>query len=453
MVHHGLKQAIDESLSEAVCRDLFGGDFNTEAYIDHQSDITLPLSWGGKPYDHEFLRAFERFLMSENVAILGGNDNANDDEGHPLLTVGRRIDIPLPKDCNHPEDMVVRFDPVGRYWTLFNRTTGAKVRFSLELEDAGSVTPEKAFAPELVDVKITNFCEKGCPFCYQQSNSRSSRDLPTGWSHLLSTLQSMKVFEVALGGGEITKMPSFHSILRDVRWHRMIPNFSTASLDWLRDREVKEKVLDVVGGFAYSTDNPYADNGVAALGEALLRIYGKEGFFIQESGFCSSEEHYPRVSIQTIVGGPDWYDGKLNGIAEACHRYHFGLTLLGYKEVGRAKGRPGKPVDMKKEFQSLKKFYIPVSIDTFLARDYEEALREAGISERLFTTQEGKFSCYIDATATPMRVGPSSFCPEDQMVTLEDPKRVPGSDWQDSSEGSYLVQPWDRQIIKAFEKW
>ena len=53
------------------------------------------------------------------------------------------------------------------YSVLFNKKTGYFVR----AEDKGFPEPLWAMhGPELLDISITNWCDKGCSFCYRKSN-------------------------------------------------------------------------------------------------------------------------------------------------------------------------------------------------------------------------------------------------------------------------------------------
>jgi len=428
MLYHDLCHVVGRNIAAAACNQLFENNCNPDSYVDHQSHLTFPLTWDGRGYDVEFIQAFTNFILSKGVAVLGGNDN--DPEPHPLICGSRIVRVPLPRDISPDEkaaQIVVRYDPDYKYWTMFNRKTGAKVRFSLDLENAEPLTIEKAFAPELVDIKVTNFCDKGCSFCYQQSTARDSRDLPAGFEHLVHALKDLKVFEVALGGGEITKMPSFHKIIDSVCRNGIVPNFSTASLDWLYHREVKERVLDRIGGFAYSVQDHFLSE-VQKLHQA-----------IKDAG----SYHCP-VTIQTIVGLPGtWWNGCTKFYTDICKQYGFGLTLLGYKQVGRAKNTRPSRVNWTKEWEYLAQAGIPISIDTVLAKRFAKSLKAAGVPDTLFTKEEGRFSCYINATT--MKMGPSSFCPENQMVQLQ----TPG--WK--HDGSEEVPSYSQQILGHFKRW
>jgi len=195
-----------------------------EGYVDHQSLYVLPRSWDGKGVDKEFFDDFLAFFMRDDIAILGGNDNT--DESHPLDSGG--FSLPLQQDGGG--EYVARKDEAGKYWTIFSRADGTKIRFSFD-EPVKSCEVTKASAPELVDLKITDFCPYGCAFCYQGSTHAGKHgDVQTILS-AAHALAKMKVFEVAIGGGEPTMHPNF-------RYGGVTPNFTTKNLAWLRDPAV-----------------------------------------------------------------------------------------------------------------------------------------------------------------------------------------------------------------------
>ena len=66
-------------------------------------------------------------------------------------------------------DLIMREYPAQHYKTLFNQQTG----FFMRVEDDGY--PEPFWAeegPELLDVSITSYCERGCQFCYRKANNK-----------------------------------------------------------------------------------------------------------------------------------------------------------------------------------------------------------------------------------------------------------------------------------------
>lgn len=142
----------------ALTPDKHGG---IEEYVDHQSVISFPSNFDGKGICREYVEDFARFLDRDDVAVLGGNNNS---DGHPALDRGD-VESAGIRDglADVSGSFVARKDPSG-FWTLFNRANGNKLRVSFG--NGGFLeAPTKAAAPELVDVKITNWCDSGCDYC------------------------------------------------------------------------------------------------------------------------------------------------------------------------------------------------------------------------------------------------------------------------------------------------
>ena len=352
-------------------------------YVDHQSAYILPQSWDGKGVDKAFFDEFMRFFMRDDVAILGGNDNT--DESHPLDSGG--FVLPLERDGR--AEFVARKDDKQNYWTLFDRGSGAKIRFSFE-DPMSQRVVSKASAPELVDLKITDFCPYGCAFCYQGSTHAGQHASVGAISTAAAALAKMKVFEVAIGGGEPTMHPKFVDILETFRHFGIVPNFTTKNLAWLRDAAVWPKVTKIIGGFAYSVDKAEDVRKLAA----LLETNGVDAGL---------------ASIQYVMGSTHLY--SLTDIVRACAAAHLRLTLLGYKTTGR--GSTFKPekydgwLDTIVHLRDKERVYVNIGVDTALASESQSALDAAGIHRHLYATREGAFSMYLDAVE--MKLGPSSY--------------------------------------------
>ena len=89
--------------------------------------------------------------------------------------------------------------------------------------------------PEFYDVKITEQCFGGCPYCYQSSN-RTGRCFGNILKKIDEFFGSMddnqKPFQVALGGGEPTSHPDFVDILRKFGEYGIAPNYTTNGM-WI----------------------------------------------------------------------------------------------------------------------------------------------------------------------------------------------------------------------------
>jgi radical SAM protein with 4Fe4S-binding SPASM domain len=121
--------------------------------------------------------------------------------------------------------IVINQYPDQSYKTIFNQRTG----FFVRLEDRPGYEPSWcSYGPELVDISITNWCDKGCSFCYKNS-SRTGKHLNLeGYVSILRQLSQMKVLQVALGGGNPNQHPDFVEILRQTREeYNIIPSYTT----------------------------------------------------------------------------------------------------------------------------------------------------------------------------------------------------------------------------------
>lgn len=271
---------------------------------------------------------------------------------------------------------------------FFDERDGTKIRIGL-----GRYT--KASRPELVDIKITDYCAFNCSFCYQGSTIKGKHATTENLVRIVSELQKAKVFEVALGGGEPTDIPGFIDLLKLFRERGIVPNYTTKSLVWTR--KYWSEVNPLIGAFAYSA-------------ETVEDLERADHYF--------TEIPRERINIHYVMG-LDTREAFLSFMA-AAHRLNFRVTLLGYKTVGR-----GSEVEHQGHSWWLSVVRIlqelgrcpTFSIDTPLAEEYNDELREF-LPSYSYHTREGAFSMYIDAVA--MKMGASSFENLDDLQPFDD---------------------------------
>lgn len=393
-----LNQHLSHLIGDKMARDLVilwcGLPEGTEiGSVDHQSVPSLPLNWDGRGLNYQFFKEYKKFILDEAVVILGGNDN--DDKVHPQTKGRDPFILPLIYDQRNT-NLVAKKDPVNDYWTLFDRDKGTKIRMQFSPNQA---KPTKSSSPELVDLKITDYCAKHCAFCYQGS----SKDGVHGDRHyidrVIRTLAENEVFEVALGGGDPTSHPHFSEILRNCRWQKVVPNFTVASIDWLNDEKKRQEWLDFCGGIAYSVTT---------------------GYEVRQLGFALNKYQIPSNKFQVQIVEGVVNDYQFDQILKECHYHNLTLTILGFKDTGRGESYT-KRLHSYNWIGKVKKAwsdgnYVNVGVDTLIADKYQDELVNHGIDEIFFTTREGSFSCYIDAVKQEM--GPSSYAPK-QMTSFD----------------------------------
>lgn len=416
-LHDALNRTVPEVVIRALAKEWLPNlDMNysyTYDYgIDHQSQHVLPLDASTNFIHEEFFEDFRDFILNEKLAILGGNDN--DEETHPSLDDGELVNLKIPQDDNS-KNWYARKDYLNNSWTLFNKLSGTKVRFSF---DKNATDVVKSTCPELIDLSITDWCPFGCTFCYKNSTLDGKHADFDLIKTMVANFAKMQVFEVAIGGGEPTMHPKFKEILHEFKRNNIVANFTTKNLAWLKSED-RERILNNCGGFAYSASSASDVKDLAA----LARVYDIENY---------------RYSVHIVDTTVDSYN-EIEKILLECYNSGIRATLLGFKTNGRGQTyidnmpayRRKKPVSIFNIIDKLQANHkLPsISVDTLFIQNYENELKERKIPGVLYYKNEGHFSCYVDAVSG--KLGPSSYCPSEEMVKI---------DWKKETIESFLEQ-------------
>lgn len=393
-----LGELLPENVANLVLRSWLD-DVHVEEddYIDHQSWFYLPSAFGTKIPDEQFVRELKAYFLQEQLVILGGNDN--EEVQHPLKDHTAFV-LPVPQDVGLKCNFVCRYDEEYKFWCIFNPEDGTKIRFRFTNNpDEFMTVPQKASTPELVDVKITDLCPYGCKYCYQDSTANGTHADCWQLFQLARELAYLKVFEVSLGGGEPTLHPDFFRVLECFREMGIVPNFTTRNINWLRHPAHAHRIVEATGAFALSVHKPDEVKELATL-------------------LDYNEIPHSKAAVQVVLGTIDMWElaSILKNANDACLR----TTLLSYKTTGRGVDFQPTPyenwLDLVKQASEHRNWGAGISVDTALARDFETQILAAGVPGWLFSTKEGSFSCYIDMVTKTM--GPSSFCPPEQMRSI-----------------------------------
>jgi len=114
--------------------------------------------------------------------------------------------------------------------------------------------------PEFYDISITNKCNGGCVYCYQNS-------LPTlqNYDNIIEKVNNYfgkmsdneRPFQVAIGGGEPTEHPDFINLLKLFNKLNILPNYTTNGM-WVKSNkknDIIKATKKYCGGVALSTHN------------------------------------------------------------------------------------------------------------------------------------------------------------------------------------------------------
>lgn len=389
-------EAIISDITDAQGDD----EWSMNVYIDHESHGLTHTPSGLS--DEEWLRVF----LDERIAIFGGNDNRDDNDSDIIMQDSRRVAVRLGErgrdiQITARDDYVLMYDP----------KSGNKIRFS-----TGHV--EKAKAPELVDVKITDQCSYGCAFCYQGSTPEGQHaDLDTVKA-VIDALADAGTLEIAIGGGEPTEHPHFADILRYADQRGVTPNFTTFTDAWL-GTDVEEAVREVSRSRGLGI-------GVSVSGPKDLNKMDRIRTALSARGYNRAQ-----VMAQTVVGVAS--AATTTGLMDMALREGHSVLLLGYKTTGRGNVYARKSVSDADVTEMIRHFVETqtddwtndammrsVSVDTAFLDQYGNVLDTLGIEKELRTSPEGAFSMYVDAVS--MQMGPSSWHPDQlrPFVSAED---------------------------------
>jgi organic radical activating enzyme len=367
----------------------FSGNREKLTEIDRQSNFNFPKEFNDRRFPHkEFFKEYLNYIINNNqILILGGNDNS---DGHDLR---RNSDDETIFDFLDNNNVTTcRYDKEYNFWSIFDRSSGHKIRFSFD----NNITITKSSAPELVDLKITNYCNKNCEYCYQNSNTSGQHADFEDIKKIIDILADHEVFEIAIGGGEPTLHPNFIDIIEYCYYSGITPNFTTNNYEFIMNtyRKDLKELFKFIGAFAVTINNA----------QELKKIQSQLNL-----DYYSSQ----KVTYQIVMGivTEKEYKDILN------QAKHSTITLLGFKENGR--GKDFNKIDYSWLGQDLIDRYEDkykarnIGVDTVIAKQFDKEFIAGNIDKRLYDTKEGKFSCYIDAI--DMKIGPSSFCQDDEM--------------------------------------
>lgn len=184
------------------------------ASIDHQSLWSIPKDRKtGEPSVEYVLRAMQYILDNDDIYIGGGGDEYEQPEWykvHPMDIVR----------CVYTKYAVKYSDDV---WGLMNEYEPTKAIIGFGSNDE--------VYPHTVDVKITGYCERECPECYQNSNRQGVHAPLDRIKAFIDKCFDNGIIEIAFGGGEPTKHPDFQKIIDYCFRKKIRPNFTTRDLD------------------------------------------------------------------------------------------------------------------------------------------------------------------------------------------------------------------------------
>lgn len=345
--------------------------------IDHQSAITIPKRVSGE-IALDFWKELSQALSDDQTAeILGGNDGDEDDGiAHPFWNnLRNRLN-----SCRS----IYKVRKDGQFWTLFNIYDGEKVVISLT--DTEYVDGFKPSRPDLVDLKITNCCDVGCTFCYQDSKPNGKHATFNNISNIVKAMSEAEVFEIAIGGGEPTLHPEFIKILNEIKRHGMVANFSSKNYKYFTDTNLNQ-LYSKIGAVGISVSSVADAEQYMDIITRRAQVNTSGMPFVTRIMMHYILDQHPMSNLVEILN----VLGRAKGID-----HH--ILLLGKKSGGRSDGNiidnTGWSI-LLNEYIKRNDLQLDVSVDTLIVNRYPHDLKS--INRAYYYNEEGRFSVYVNA--------------------------------------------------------
>lgn len=235
--------------------------------------------------------------------------------------------------------------------------------------------------PESMDIKITNRCDRNCPFCHEASTLNGKHgdilNLP-----FIDTLHPYT--ELAIGGGNPLSHPDLIPFLRKLKERKLIPSMTVNQVHFLKNLTLLKQLTDekLIYGLGVSYTPELALGGKLHLNCTLRR--------------------FPNAVIHVINGVISVEELKM------LAGYGLKLLILGYKDFRRGstnlsanyeeiQARQRELYDMLPEIIKEKWFKV-VSFDNLAIRQLDvKRLMSEEAWQQFYMGDDGGFTMYIDA--------------------------------------------------------
>ena len=378
-----------KSEMEDKTEDGFGMYYRGDIYFSNNLEASVA-----------FLR---KVIDTPDIIIIGGSDEMD----FVYDTVKGHVEVPSPDDLwSGKADGVYKN---GTYWLGYGTTNDriisnkgrdeldgddmsseiknsfdGRIRFSMSKDD--ECIPEY---PELIDLKITNMCEHGCPFCYMNA----TKDGEHAKLSFLKTIVSQFArpsdayyhrCEFSIGGGNILLYPDLDKLFAYMHSRGHIVNVTIKADDVSKILE-DERLLELFDKYVNGI-------GVSVLDvtdiEKINALYDHTS---TKSDFTLSKKYVVAHLIPELLGKE-----KTLAIKKALfeNQRWVPMLFLGYKQTGRAI----KPVDKftEQDLDDLFEGYRTISVDTTFANTYMDYIKTHFSYKYSITNMEGEYSMYID---------------------------------------------------------
>lgn len=287
------------------------------------------------------------------------------------------------------KSIVFRNYPDEKYKVIFNQKTG----FFARVEEKG--TQEVFWAkkgPELLDISITNWCNKGCEICYRNSNENGTHISLEDYEFIMKQACENNVLQVALGGGNPNQHPDFIEILKLTKEkYNIVPSYTTNGRGL--SPEVLQATKNYCGAVAVSAYEPFDET--------------KQALRLLASYKIKVNLHYV-LDSKSIERAIDWLENGYD-LLDQCNA----IIFLNYKPIGNNKNYNLllKNSPLLKRFFDLvdnKQYPYKIGFDSCMVSGIVQNMKNINLTS-LEPCDAGRFSAYI---SEDLKMYPCSFMME-----------------------------------------
>lgn len=344
-------------------------------------------------------------IDNPEIIIVGGSDEQefvyDTTEGHDecadpdgIVMFGKYKDIGVTKNGNYwvgygdtNDRIVVRNENERKdsdYYTPVRHCSGGRMRYMTE---QGEPTPE---FPELIDIKVTNKCNRGCKFCFMDSNMEGKhadikflRGVIRDCGNANETKKHR--VEFSIGGGNVLLYPDLEEFLKFLKEYGHIANVTVNIKDCediIKSRKLKQIFKQYVDGIGVSITSV---DDIPTL-QKFYNMFGEDGGLNRKYIVAHLIPEYLGVE-KTVAIRKAIYD---------TDKMYVPILMLGYKTNGRGENCEWTHFTSD-ELAEIFKDSWSVSIDTTFGNRYFDWIKDNFSYKHTITLNEGEFSMYIDA--------------------------------------------------------
>ena len=290
---------------------------------------------------------------------------------------------------------------LGTIFEIFDTKTGISVR----IEGTHNHLSWREEGPELLDISITNYCERDCEFCYRESNTNGIHMPEELFLSILDQAAEIGVKQIALGGGNPNQHPHFVNFLKAARERNIIPSYTTNGQGMTREIYIATKKY--AGAVAVSWYAPYE--------EAIAVVNQCNNFMIPVNLHFLLSDQNVEEAINFLEKGREFLK-KINAI-----------IFLNYKPLGRVTYK-GLRENEKVPYLFEKAFSVTeckIGFDSCMI-SYLTNKQDMVDSDSIDYCEAGRYSAFIseEGFMLPCSFMSQSYCTNTESIALNSIKTI-----------------------------